>query len=167
MHAYLASTYFNACSKCPGGHTLFSCFTQSVIVYWRSRGGKNRHATLETVSEIPDHLMKAFIFFGLHPSMLISFKCWNKWVCLVLIVNCSWAELDTGPKGMAQKHKGLPTERTQNGPSELQLPGKESQGMILPHFSGSCVWWFLYITKIHAFSPSNLTSFTTHTRVYN
>lgn len=106
MHAYLASPYFIACSKCPWGSTLFSCFTQSVIASWRSTGGKNRHATLETVCEIPDHLMKAFIFFGLHPSTLISFKCWNKWVCLVLIVNCSWAELDTRPKGMGTETQG-------------------------------------------------------------
>lgn len=100
MRAHLASPYFNAGSKRPWGNTLFSCFMQSVIDHWRSIGEKNRYATLQTVSEIPDHLMKAFIFFGLHPSTLISFKCWNKCACLVLIVNRSWAELDTGPKGM-------------------------------------------------------------------
>lgn len=105
-HIFGITPYFSACSKCPWGSTLFSCFMQSVIACWRSRGAKNRHATLETVSEIPGHLMKAFIFFGLHPSMLISFKCWNKWVCLVLIVNRSWAELDTGPKGTGTETQG-------------------------------------------------------------
>lgn len=68
-----------------------------------------------------------------------------------------------GPKGWAQKHEGLPFEGTQTAPSELQLLGKESLSMTLPHFSGSCVTWFLYITKIYAFSPRNLTLPTTHT----
>lgn len=68
--------------------------------------GKNRHVALETVSKISEHLMKAFFFSGLHPSILISFKCWNKWVCLVLIVKHSWAEFDTQPKGMSRETQG-------------------------------------------------------------
>lgn len=85
---------------------LFHSVCHSLMKIRAGGGGGNRRATLETVSEIPHHLMKAFLFFGLHPSMLISFECWNKWVCLVLIVNRSWAELDTGPKGMGTEMQG-------------------------------------------------------------
>lgn len=42
--------------------------------------------------------------------------CWSSTAAELSLV---W-----GPKGWAQKHKGLPTERTQNAPSESQLPGQ-------------------------------------------
>lgn len=101
MYAYLASPYFNANFKCPLGSTLSRCFPQFVIAHWRTRGVQNRSVTLEPMSGILGHLIKTSIFFGLHSSMFISFKCWNKWVYLVLIINRSWAELDTWPKEMA------------------------------------------------------------------
>lgn len=101
MYAYLTTPYFNAYFKCPLGSTLSRCFPQSVTAHWRSREGKNRYMLLEPNSGILDHLIKAFIFFGLHPTMFTLFKCWNKWVYLVLIINCRWAELDTCPKEMA------------------------------------------------------------------
>lgn len=101
MHAYLALPYFNAHFKCPSGSTLSRCFPQSVIVHWRTRGGKIRSVTLEPISGILGHLIKTFSFFGLHPSIFTSFKWWNKWVYLVLIINRSWAELDTWTKEMA------------------------------------------------------------------
>lgn len=82
MHACFAMPYFNAYLKCSLGSTLSSCFPQSGMAHWRSRVGKNRYMILEPNTGILDHLIKAFIFFGLHPSMFISFKCWNKWVGL-------------------------------------------------------------------------------------
>lgn len=78
MHAYFATPYFNANLKCSLGSTLSRCVPQSVMAHQRSRMGKNRNMTLKPNTGILDHLdhlIKAFIFFGLHPSMFISFKC--------------------------------------------------------------------------------------------
>ena len=144
MEAYLASPYFNACSECPWGSTPFSCFTQSVLACWRSRGGKKIEMQLWKLS------VRSLTIWWKHFSLLVciqaclfhsnagtngSSSCWWSIAAELILIR--------GPKGWAQKHKGLPTERTQNAPSELQLSRKESLSMISPHSSGSCITWLL------------------------
>lgn len=69
MHACLATFYFNVYFKCPLEVPCLGVFHSLSQPAEDPEWGKI-DVTLEPNSGILDHLIKAFIFFGLHPACL-------------------------------------------------------------------------------------------------
>lgn len=119
-HAYLASPYFNACTKCPRGNTLFSCFMQSVIAREQTRNFRN----CQWDPWPPDESISLSWFAAKHAyfiQMLEQMGLPGADHQLQL----SWAWYRAQRDG--QRNKAHLTERTQTAPSELQPRGNKAQ----------------------------------------